>query len=288
MAKKKTGVRTTWKKKRPRLDWVLAWRGVRVMAWLALLAGLGAAWHFGVPQLEAHTQASLPDEPVAVQFINPPAWFQGDVAMSITLTVQEIAGDDPFEQRQLARITHALADCGWFERINQVRRIPPNVIEIDAEFVRPFAMIRGDDADFLVDPLARRLPMQVDSNKAQRQFIVVTGAAVHTPPRLGEHWPGSDVIAGLQLIRLVDAAPWRHQVSAIDVSGYRWHRTVAIETDRATSINFEHAPGEEEPLELSAEQKLQLLAHNYRTHGHIAGSQITNLRFSGGALYSQR
>jgi len=282
-------IKTGWKKKRSGFEWSWVWSSTRILAWFMLIVGLGAAWHFGVPELEKHTQAlRQPDAPVTVQFINPPAWFQGDVAMSLSLTVQELAGSDPFDQGQLARITQTLADSGWFERINQVRRIQPNIIEIDAVFVRPFAMIRSDDADFLVDPVGRRLPMQVDPALNQQQFIVIAGVVTRTPPRLGEHWPGSEVIAGLQLLRLVDAAAWRHQVASIDVSDYRWHRTVAIITDRATIINFEHAPGEEEPLELSAEQKMQLLSHNFRTHGHIGGSQLADLRFSGAALYSQR
>jgi hypothetical protein len=285
---KKNKIKTQWKKRHTVFEWIWLWRGVRVVAWLALLAGLGAAWHFGVPELEKRAQAQRPSELVTVQFLNAPAWFQGDIASSITLTIQDIATTDPFDQQQLERITQTLAASGWFERINQVRRVPPNVIEVDAVFVRPFAMIRGADADFLVDPLGRRLPMQIDSSKPQQQFIVIAGAQMRQPPRLGEHWPGADVIAGLQLIRLVDAAPWRHQVSAIDVANHRRHRTVAIVTDHGTNINFEHAPGEEEPLELSAEQKMQLLAHNYRTHGHIAGTQLADLRFSGGALYSQR
>jgi hypothetical protein len=281
-------IKTGWKKRKNGFEWPWLWRGVRVIAWFALIAGLGVAWHFGVPQLEERAQPHQPHERVTVQFLNPPAWFHGDVAMALTLTIQEIASNDPFDQQQLERITETLAASGWFERINQVRRIQQNIIEIDAEFVRPFAMIRGEDADFLVDPLGRRLPMQIESSKPQEQFIVITGPQLRDPPRLGEHWPGSDVIAGLQLIRLVDAAHWRHQAAAIDVTNYQRHRTVAIITDHGTSINFEHAPGEEEPLELSADQKLQLLAHNYRTHGHIAGSQLADLRFSGGALYSQR
>ncbi len=281
-------IKTSWKKKGPKFEWGWLWNAARVAGWLCLLAGLGAAWHYGVPKLEDRAAATAPHEPVTVQFLNPPAWFQGDIALSLTLTIQNIATDDPFDQQHLAIIAQTLAESGWFEHINQVRRVPPNIIEVDAVFVRPFAMIRGVDADYLVDPHARRLPLQIDSDKPQRQFLVVSGAAITTPPRVGEVWPGSDIIAGLRLVRLIDIVPWRHQVAAIDVSNYNSVRTVGIVTDRESVINFEHPPGEEQPLELSADQKMQLLAHNFRTHGHIGGSYPADLRFSGGALYSRR
>ena len=281
-------IKTAWKRKHPLFEWAWFSIGTRVAAWLLLLAGLVGGWYYGVPLLQSRTLAQQADQRVTVQFINPPAWFHGDIATSLALTIQDIASGNPFDQEQLALINEALANSGWFERINQVRRVPPNIIEIDAEFVRPFAMIRGDDADHLVDPRGRRLPIQLDPEKPQSQFIVITGAIITTPPRLGEHWPGSEVIASLQLVRLIDAAPWRHQVKAVDASAYANDHTVSIITDVGNTINFEHAPGEEEPLELSAEQKLQLLAHNFRTHGHIAGSYPTDLRFSGGALYSKR
>lgn len=286
MAKQGGRTVTKWKKKGA-VDWTWAWRGVRVFAWLVLLGGLVAAWHFGVPQLERLTRQHQPDGPVRVEFLNPPAWFHGDVALSLSLTIQEMATADPYDQQQLHQIAETLQASGWFETVNQVRRTEANVIQIDAKFVRPFAMIRGDDADILVDPVGRRLPMQVEHGEAH-QFIVITGAEFSQPPRLGEHWPGSDVIAGLQLLRLIDAVAWRTQVTAVDVESYRRHRTVEIVTDRDVSINFEHAPGEEEPLELPAAQKMQMLSYNYRMHGHISGAQSSNLRFSGGTLYSQR
>jgi len=277
-------IKTTWKRK-SRFEWIWLWRSVRVLAWMALLGGLVAAWRYGVPQLVDYTRNKQDSEHVTIHFINPPAWFQGDLALSISLTLESIASADPFDQDQLRLMTDTLKASGWFQEVRQVRRTEADEIIVDAAFVKPFAMVRSDEGDMLVDPTARRLPMQFPQGEV-RNFVVVTGAEFARPPKLGEHWTGSDVAAGLKLVRLIDACPWREQVAEVDVRAYRHDRTIAIVTDQGTVIQFEHAPGEEEPLELPAQQKMQMLSYNFRMHGHIAGADPRDLRFSGGTLYS--
>ncbi|MDY7108090.1 MAG: hypothetical protein SYC29_05585 [Planctomycetota bacterium] len=279
-ARKKKSSRSTRKPLRSRfaglgrINWPATRRSAAVAAWILALAAIIAGWGLGVPRLRQSIAAETGGEgQTAIEFVDMPTWVNGDLAAMLTLSARGRLGDDPFRQEDLVLVRDALLNTGWFESIEQVRRVRADLVRVRGTFVRPFAVIRDADGDHLVDPYGRLLPRSYPPGEAER-FIVITGAHFDRPQRPAVQWDGADVTAALRLLRLIDSEPWAEQIEAIEAGEY-FDRDegggLVIVTDRASRIVWGSAPGEETAGEADAGRKLSYLDYQAEHQGHIDG-----------------
>jgi len=253
------------------------------MSWVAAIAVLTLASYFGVPRLQAFASQERFAQHITVRFIDPPKWFNGDLSNHLMQTAEMHLAGDPLQRDDLIACREALLATGWFESIAQVRRAAPDLVEIEAQFCRPYAVVRDSDGDHLVDVVGRLLPLKYDHG-ARTKFIVISGSHFDRPQRCGEVWEGADVIAALRMLSVIDEQPWRAQVVEVDVTGFVDGGPMRLKTDKGTRIIWGGAPGEEPALEVLAEGKLKRLNFLYKTYGRIDAGEaegeldITNER----------
>jgi hypothetical protein len=232
--------------------------------WTGFAIALVVGWIVGVPRLEHSVAASARSDVATVEFIDLPVWVEGDLlAMLETTAVAHVSGD-PLDRSDLARVREALLDTAWFDDIRQVRRTRADRLVVDAAFVRPFAVIRDETGDHLVDRTGTLLPMSYpvnadDAARASVRRFVITGVHFDRPARPGRSWEGDDVTASLRLLRLIDTRPWFSQVAALDAGRYLADGTLVIVTDIGARITWGSAPGEEPPGEVPSEGKIAYL-----------------------------
>lgn len=247
------------------IPWPDTRRTLNGAAWLAGIAALVAAWIFGVPRLQAYVAEHRPVTELEIRFLDPPAWMNGDLEAWLTLTVQNQLTTDPLDRNALARARAALVQTGCFEDVRQVRRVDPGLIEIDAVFMQPFAIVIDRGGEHLVDPRGRLLPQGYQAGPASH-FIRITGAAFDRPRRAGEQWPGGDLTAALHVIRMLDDHEWRRQIQSVDIASIE---AMTLTTRRGCRIIWGAPPGEEAIGEVTAEQKIARLDYIQRTFGRI-------------------
>lgn len=256
-----------------RINWRAGRRYGSAAAWVIGLAAIVIAWIIGVPRLQRSVAEEAGSAQATVEFIGLPNWVNGDLLAMLVLTTQVQLGGDPFRQQDLVLVRDALLNSGWFESIEQVRRIRTDLVQVRGTFVRPFAVIRDGEGDHLVDPHGRLLPRSYAHDEAEH-FIVITGARFDRPQRPGVQWDGADITAALRLMRLIDSRAWLGQIIAIDAADYFSREDgggLIILTDRGSRIVWGSAPGEETAGEATAEKKLSYLDYQADHQGHIDG-----------------
>ena len=135
---------------------------------------------WGVPKLKAR----LDDRTVAargsseVEFDDAPAWFDAKRSAEVSERVAMAVGDGSvLDPNRLAKARAALLTTGWFRSVEQIRLADDGGFLVDATFVRPFAVVRHGEFDFLVDDAGRLLPMQwtAGHRPAEPHYIAIVG-----------------------------------------------------------------------------------------------------------------
>lgn len=257
-------------------------RAMTIAGWIMAAGGLVTAWIMGVPRLERYASTRHVAKSVQIRFTNPPGWLGGDLEKELVLAVSRHIDPDPLARSGLVAASKSLAATGWFEEIRQVRRVNQRLVEVDARFAYPFAVIRDAAAgrDHLVDPRGRLLPRSYPSGQT-RSFAVIDGASFDRPPRQGELWPGADVTAALKVMHLIHDRPWRGQLVRIDISRYAKEASIRLITDRGCVVLWGRAPGEERGGEVTAQQKLSYLDYHHQHYGHIDRGFLQELDVTG-------
>ncbi len=258
------------------------WRGLlRAAVWPAAAGAVSAAWVFGVPRLEAYASAHQGAGTVAVRLLRVPPWAQGDLEDELVAIAAREVSRDPLNRDGLVAARQALLATGWFEEIRQVRRASTWLVEIDGRFALPFALVRdGAGGNHLIDRRGCLLPRAYPEGGAPA-FAVVTGARLGRPVRYGEAWPGADVAAAIQVLRLIQDRPWRVQIADVDVSRFQSDSSISLRTDRGCVIRFGRAPGAEGGAEVPAERKLKYLDYHYEQYGHVDRGFLRELDVTG-------
>jgi hypothetical protein len=281
-SKRKTKKKTSWLDRIPEMPTGPA---VTASAWVAIVAGVAAAWWLGVPRLEAavaETATSTVDGAGTIVFSERPRWVDDELLASLEQLVRDEITGDPFAQEDLVRAHAALLDTGWFDRVDQVRRVnaigeekSPGVA-IDVHFARPFAVVRDRDGDHLIDASGRRLPRSFRTTEGPEELAVITGA--HFPrSEPGDSWRGADLTAALNVMKLIDMRPWSGQIAQIDLDSR--DAEIVLITDVGARIIWGSAPGQEAALEPTEKRKLAFLDKAYESRGRVDSSYAGVWRF---------
>ena len=235
-----------------------------------------------MPRLEAYTSVRQSAGEVQIRFVDPPVWVEGDLESALLAVAGKWIAADPLQRDGLVAARDALLATGWFDGVQQVRRVDPRLVEIDAVFVRPFAVIRDDAGgrEYLVDPRGRLLPKSFPAGGASG-FTRIVGVRFAPPQQRGQVWPGADVTAALKILHLIHDRPWRTQVAEIDVAALSRSATIRLRTARDCVILWGRPPGEESGSEVPALRKLSYLDYHYEQYGHIDRGFLRELDITG-------
>jgi hypothetical protein len=263
---------------------VFAFKGI---IWISGLALVGWGISSGVPELERRAVARDMSQvqTIAVSFVDEPDWFRSDPDLRPTLegTVAAAIGIDrasPANREGLADAMAALVSTGWFEVVHQVRWQEPGRVLVEADWVRPAAvvngMLDGESRDVLVDRRGRRLPYAFDPGMAMSLPRLIRPAR-RTAPRIAEPW-GDDVDAGIALHSLMREHSWYDQVRSIDLAGFGGKDGLVLRTDDC-SIIWGLPPDANSLGEPPAVDKIQyldaLVAQYGRIDTHCLGGRIS-------------
>jgi hypothetical protein len=237
--------------------------------WVVAIAATAMALGMGVPALREAALASEGSRSVTVRFVQRPVWMSDAELEPLAELVADQLRGSALQRGNLAAAREALLHCGWFEEVRQVRRTGGEEVEVDAVWTTPFAVVREGGYDHLIDLHGRLLPRCYRPGTTPRQLIRIESAAQPRPAAYGTPWPGEDVQAALAVARLVDARPWRPQVSWIDLSEMPRDGCVRLRTPRGCAIKWGRAPGREGASEVPARQKLEYLDWLHQHYGRI-------------------
>ncbi len=259
-------------------------------ALMALAAGAWAWWRYQpvemLRQVVAARQGQRADL-AEIVFEEPVVGVQG-VRQTLLDQAYAAARANPYDRDALCAIQAMLVASRWMEdstlRVTrdltsavvngQTKRI--DRITIHGEFRHPFALIRRDDSDYVVDGSGTRLPVEYAAHQVDALPAIINASG--PVPKIGEMWRGGDITDGLLLIRYLRAQnrEWFKQVRGIDVQNSdgrdRNRAHLAILTDRGYRIAWGRAVGQEAGIEHPASHKVQALDAYYLTRGKVIGS----------------
>jgi hypothetical protein len=263
-----------------------------------LICVLGAG--LGLRALKQHVERSVVflDEPPQVIFKDRPVWMSDFLCEQLLAKVRPMGAHSAFDRDLLIDIATSLRQNPWIKSVRQVRRAyarrPGDTIEIDCEFRAPLAMVHWKDYFWLVDGDGVKLPEQF--NAAQVPHIlkgrdgmmnirIIEG--VRQPPvESGHLWPGDDLAAGLDLVKLLYGKPYAEAVVKVDVSNFGGRDNprdaqLTLATCYGTGIKWGRPINAKDFfVEVSTAQKLKYLQQVQAQYGRIdAGQPWIDIRF---------
>ena len=220
-------------------------------------------------------------------------------------------GSETIDGKRVNR--QAIGFNAWIKRITAVRRNVAKdkshqTIEIFAEWRSPAAWVRmaGDNGPMLclIDADGVRLPGDYQlSDRGKSNLMVLTGIDLPTVegkgkvPLPGERWTagtsdqmGEDFLAGMKLVKLLEAQPFAAQIDAVDMSNFNGRKdargpwivlntiwTAADGTPRV--VQWGRPVGEEKYYEVQAAAKVRALNDIYLRYNRIdAGRDYVDIR----------
>ncbi len=238
---------------------------------LSLAAAAFGAAIWGLDQAQSQ-QFRQPEyrQYVSFELIDAPA----GVAARVEQKLAEFYDRDWIDSTLCEQVARRLADCPWVEAVKRVSKAEPGLIRVQCDYRRPQALVQHGEYFYMVDEYGVRLPGVYGYEPGWMLVQGVSSAA----PDPGETWPGNDIAAGLRLASLILDQPYARQVVAVSMHNYQgredpYRSHIELVTDSAGNrILWGSAPGEELE-ENSADQKLRILAENFRRHGRIDAHQ---------------
>jgi hypothetical protein len=210
--------------------------------------------------------------PADLNLIDAPVGIRNDLLADLE-PVHGVSWGEPSLVREIGIILQANP---WVQQVRSVRKYGNGRIDIDCQYRHPVALIRYDQALYLVSEDRVRLPGRYAYDPA---LLVVEGVAV-PPPAPGQVWEAPDLDAGLAVVERLEPEVFADQITGVLVENYGGRMNneaghIRLITDRTGgSIIWGSAPGEELEENTVAE-KIAILRENYRRFGRIDANRQT-------------
>jgi hypothetical protein len=265
----------------------------------ALLVCIGAAVA-GVYFLKQYVDKKIVflDGPPAVVFKDRPVWMSDYLCEELLASVQPLGAHSAFDRGLLVDVAVQLERNPWIKGVRQVRRAygrrPGDTIEIDCDFRAPVAMVHWKDYFWLVDGDGVKLPEQFTAQQVphilkgrdgQMNIRIIEGVA-QPPVESGRKWPGDDLTAGLDLVKLLYGKPFAEAIMKVDVANFAGRNDpkeaqLTLETSYGTAIKWGRPINAKDFfVEVSTAQKLKYLEQVQTQYGRIdAGQPWIDIRF---------
>ena len=175
---------------------------------------------------------AFPSDPPKVVLMNRPAWMSDLLYEEIVRAAKPAGAHSSFDHQMLVDIDRILRASPWIREVRQIRRTyenaPGDTIEIDCDYRAPVAMVQAGQSFWLVDGEGVKLPSQFNSSQLDRvvrgadkkiNIRIITGVA-HPPVSPGKKWPGDDLAAGLDMVKLLYGLPQAEEIVTVDVNNF--------------------------------------------------------------------
>ncbi len=250
---------------------------------LLLITFFCAAGLLALDKLEQYVK-TLPiftSSQVTVSLNSQPKWMSKALATEILtksftpirdkLAYLHRTGQDEMLPEILA---HQLRKNPWVKQVIWVRRTFAGSLVINCTFREPLAQVKSGTWYYLVDFQGHLLPGKYSAAALTGCGLMEIKGVAGSVPSTGKLWKNEDLQAALKIVKLIRTMPFRKQIRAVDVTNYKGRINPAscwiiLVTARDTVIRWGRPVGQENGLEISAEQKLALLAGIYKRHGYV-------------------
>ena len=164
--------------------------------------------------------------------MNRPPWMSEALAIQITNSVKPATPHSAFDRQLLADTTAILQSNPWVKQVVQIRRaygqLPGDTLEVDCDYRAPIALVHWKEYYWLVDGEGTKLPEQFNAQQLhgittgpdQRLKIRIIEGVSQPPVESGRKWPGEDLAAGLDLVKILYEQPYADEIVKINVANY--------------------------------------------------------------------
>ena len=221
-----------------------------------------------------------------VVLVDVPEWLDDSAAEQIRQAALEVVRDNAGDDRLAQKVAKKLAENIWVKGIapaGVVSNYDNRNLTIRCEYRRPLAVVSGPGVLVRVDREALVLPGRfLRSGVPAGKYREIVGVK-SDPPEAGQMWNAPDLLAGVDLLRLIDDRPFAREITAVDVSNYRGRQNVArphivMTTDQQSRINWGKAIGMEGRIEAHYKTKLQNLEGLFLRYGSLNKLVYADLR----------
>ena len=251
------------------LNWVNSKAMIVAVGWSISFAVMALALGMGVPVLSREAAARKSDAPFQVYFSSRPVWMsEADLAPLEEVVAKQLNGS-PMDRDGLTESREALMRTGWFSEIIQVKRSGMNEVYVDGVWTTPFAVVREEGYDHLIDTDGKLLPRCYREGTSPSSLIRIENASFACPAAYGNEWAGKDMRGAVALARLINDHAWRGQIACIDLDRTKDDGCLRLKTNRGCTIKWGRCPGNESAAEVPARQKIEYLQWLFDHYGRI-------------------
>jgi len=235
----------------------------------------GASW--GISELDRKAADFVVAGNPQVE-INWPTTAQGEIWMPVNerdrvqeLISRSVAGGNALSRAPLEEAGLALMRSNWIEGMPSVEWTSDGMIQVDAEWRVPAAVVRVGNREFIIDWNRIVLPLDYAIGESNQYFFENADAQL---PRTGETWMGTDLEDGLKLLKIMGNEQLLEQVDGFDLGTAQQSGTIVIRTTRKAEVVWGAGPGRERPGELTTSEKLGRLKALHEDTGLIDGGFV--------------
>ena len=242
-------------------------------------------------------EVAAPTGPLSIVFKEKPVWMSDFLASQIAATIPR-QSSSAFDHDLLVSVVDALHANPWVAEVKQVRRVfgqaPGDTLEVDATFRAPVALVKWGEYFWLVDGDGVKLPEQFTNSHVPRVVIgrdgkmnirIIEGVE-SPPPEPGLRWHGSDLAAGLAMVKLLYERPSADQIVSVNVANFDGRvdpreAQLVLRTKFATEVRWGRPINATDFFaEVPVTQKLDDLDKVMAQYGRVdAGQPWIDLRF---------
>jgi len=246
---------------------------------LVILGTIGTGSAYGYYRLRQHIEQELayPESQPTVVLKDRPAWMSDALAERIANSAQPTGARSALDHQLLKDIATVLQYNPWVREVRQVRRVfgksPGDTIEIDCEYREPMALAAYRGEYILIDGQGYRLPERFPGKTNPRIMFGAEGGVVlriiegvvFVPPEMnGKRKPAEDLLAGLDLVKLLYGKPFADEIYRVNVANFGGRQDgrkahLSLTTKYGTEIAWGR-PVRSLNFELPAAKKLERLA----------------------------
>jgi len=260
------------------------------VALFLLIVGAGAVGlHFLWSYVDR--QVVFSTVPPRVVLKNRPSWMSDFLAEEITRAARPSGTHSSFDHQLLVDVAQILKTSPWIRQVNTIRRAygksPGDTLEVDCEYRAPVALVHWQDYYWLVDGDGVKLPEQFTGPQVPRIVLGRDGRmniriidGVRNPPvESGRVWPGDDLTAGLEMVKLLYGQPYAEEIVKVNVANFAGRvdlkePQLVLETKYDTQIRWGRPVNSKDFfVEIPTARKLDKLRRVREQYGRVDGGQ---------------
>ncbi|MCC6428463.1 MAG: hypothetical protein IT435_16795 [Phycisphaerales bacterium] len=219
-----------------------------------------------------------------------PTWLPKHMQEQVlALAAREVGQSaSPLSDDPLRRVGSAMEKSGWFDGRPTVRREPGSKLFISGRWRIPSAVVREAGRDYLISWDGKPMPVIYEAGQSKLKALIgvsVKPADAGAAIDYTRAWPGEDIQAGLELLRLIQDKPWINQVVGVDVGSFQSDHMLSIVTTGGGRLNWGGRPNKPRLGEAGTGSKLATIGWIQKLYNSIdAGGKTIDLYWQGRPL----